>query len=118
MEKRARGAARGGRARATACTHRPGELSGGEQQRVALARALVLDPKLVLADEPTGNLDTRDQRRDARAVLRDQREHGTTIVVVTHNPALRRAHAARGHMRDGKVVQDERGKTAAAALTG
>jgi lipoprotein-releasing system ATP-binding protein len=88
--------------------HRPGELSGGEQQRVALARALVLEPKLLLADEPTGNLDsaTSVQIHDLFFAINKQR--GTTIVVVTHNPALAASMPRVVTLRDGCVEKDER----------
>jgi lipoprotein-releasing system ATP-binding protein len=88
--------------------HRPGELSGGEQQRVALARALVLKPKLILADEPTGNLDsaTSAQIHDLFFAINAQR--GTTIVVVTHNAALAASMPRVVTLRDGTVESDER----------
>jgi lipoprotein-releasing system ATP-binding protein len=89
-------------------THRPGELSGGEQQRVAVARALLLDPKIVLADEPTGNLDTATSDAIHDLFFQINRAHGTTIVVVTHNPAFAQRMPRVVHMRDGKVVRDER----------
>ncbi len=89
-------------------THRPGELSGGEQQRVAIARALLLDPKIVLADEPTGNLDTATSDAVHELFFQINRDHGTTIVVVTHNPAFAQRMPRVVHMRDGKVVKDER----------
>src|SRR5688572_4034266 len=98
-------------------THRPGELSGGEQQRVAIARALALDPKLVLADEPTGNLDSGTSDSIHDLFFQINREHGTTIVVVTHNPGFAESMPRVVRMVDGKVVQDERGKTAAPAHT-
>jgi lipoprotein-releasing system ATP-binding protein len=88
-------------------THRPGELSGGEQQRVAVARALALDPKLVLADEPTGNLDTATSDAIHELFFQINREHGTTIIVVTHNPAFAERMPRVVRMKDGLVEADE-----------
>jgi lipoprotein-releasing system ATP-binding protein len=88
-------------------THRPGELSGGEQQRVAIARALALDPKLLLADEPTGNLDSATSDAIHDLFFQINREHGTTIVVVTHNPTFAERMPRVVSMRDGRVEHDE-----------
>src|SRR3982751_1606997 len=97
-------------------THRPGELSGGEQQRVAVARALALDPKLVLADEPTGNLDTATSDAIHDLFFQINREHGTTIVVVTHNPAFAESMPRVVRMRDGRVETDDVGKNQASRV--
>jgi lipoprotein-releasing system ATP-binding protein len=88
--------------------HRPGELSGGEQQRVALARALVLGPKLLLADEPTGNLDSRTSDQIHQLFFHINELHKTTIVIVTHNPALAASMPRVVTLRDGRVEKDER----------
>jgi lipoprotein-releasing system ATP-binding protein len=88
-------------------THRPGELSGGEQQRVAIARALALDPKIVLADEPTGNLDSATSAAIHDLFFQINREHGTTIVVVTHNPTFAERMPRVVGMRDGRVEHDD-----------
>lgn len=84
--------------------HKPSELSGGEQQRVALARAIINEPKIVLADEPTGNLDTKSSENVLGMLRQLNKEMGQTIVMITHNPEA----AAYGHrvlhMRDGLVV--------------
>jgi lipoprotein-releasing system ATP-binding protein len=88
--------------------HRPSEMSGGEQQRVALARSLVLEPKLLLADEPTGNLDTVNSSAIHELFHELNRVHGTTMVIVTHNPELARSIPRVISMRDGRVEQDER----------
>jgi putative ABC transport system ATP-binding protein len=88
--------------------HYPVQLSGGEQQRVALARAFILRPPIVLADEPTGNLDSTNGQHVLELLLRLNRSEGTTLVLVTHDPALA-AHATRRiTLRDGLVVGDER----------
>jgi ABC-type lipoprotein export system ATPase subunit len=88
-------------------THRPRELSGGEQQRVAIARALSNGPRLLLADEPTGNLDSRTSA-EIMSVLKDlNTRDGKTIIMVTHDPALAAAHAHRTiTMLDGTVMSE------------
>lgn len=88
--------------------HRPGELSGGEQQRVAFARALMLEPKLLLADEPTGNLDSATSVQIHDLIFGINKQRGTTIVVVTHNPALAASMPRVVTLRDGRVEKDER----------
>ncbi len=87
--------------------HKPGELSGGEQQRVALARALVLSPSLVLADEPTGNLDPDTGEGIHQLFFRLNRERGVTVVTVTHNHALADRMPRRYQMEDGALVPRE-----------
>jgi lipoprotein-releasing system ATP-binding protein len=92
-------------------THRPGELSGGEQQRVAIARALALGPKLLLADEPTGNLDTATSEAIHDIFFQINREHGTTIIVVTHNSNFAERMPRVVRMVDGRVMLDDVGRS-------
>lgn len=87
--------------------HYPVQLSGGEQQRVALARAFVLDPPIVLADEPTGNLDSTNGEQVLRLLTERQKESNTTLVMVTHDPQIASRADRRIHLRDGLVVADE-----------
>jgi lipoprotein-releasing system ATP-binding protein len=87
-------------------SHRPGEMSGGEQQRVALARALLLEPKLLLADEPTGNLDSGNSDAVHSLFHEINRKHGTTIVLVTHNKDLAASLPRVITMRDGRIETD------------
>lgn len=91
-------------------THRPGELSGGEQQRVAVARALALSPRLLLADEPTGNLDSSTGDAVHDLFFQINREYGTTVVVVTHNPGFAQRMPRVVQMSDGRIVGDGPGE--------
>ena len=93
--------------------HTPAELSGGQQQRVAIARALVNAPKLILADEPTGALDTQTSE-DIMRLLAELRDSGMTIVFVTHEPDIAAFAARKLTMRDGVIVGDERQRAAPA----
>ena len=89
-------------------SHTPSELSGGQQQRVAIARALVTNPPLLLADEPTGNLDTKTTR-DVLDLLRDlSRQRGRTVIIVTHEPEVAACTDRTVTVRDGRIVSDEK----------
>ncbi len=92
--------------------HRPSELSGGEQQRVAIARALITRPAIVLADEPTGNLDTKNSDAVLQMLQRSNRELGQTTLMITHNPEAASIASRILHMRDGEIVRIEAGNGA------
>jgi len=87
--------------------HRPGQLSGGERQRVAIARALAKRPVIMLADEPTGNLDSKSGA-EVVALLHDLASDGATLVLITHDPGIAATFERRIQMRDGEIVSDER----------
>jgi putative ABC transport system ATP-binding protein len=84
--------------------HRPSEMSGGEQQRVAIARAIINEPKILLADEPTGNLDTKNSETVLEMLRRLNKDLGQTIVMITHNPEATVYFDRVVHMRDGVIV--------------
>lgn len=96
--------------------HRPSELSGGEQQRIAIARALVTRPAIVLADEPTGNLDTQNSDAVLSMLMRSNRELGQTTLMITHNPEAASVASRILYMRDGQIVREEKGSRSSDVL--
>ena len=95
--------------------HRPNELSGGEQQRIAIARALITRPAILLADEPTGNLDTQNSDAVLAMLRESSRELNQTVLMITHNPDAAQIADRILHMRDGQIVRVEAGKGRIAA---
>ena len=95
--------------------HRPSEMSGGEQQRVAIARAMITHPAIVLADEPTGNLDSKNSEAVLSMLLRSNRELKQTVLMITHNPEAAVIGDRILHMRDGEIVGIEAGNAKAGA---
>ena len=91
-------------------TQTPKVLSGGEQQRVAIARALISDPKIIFADEPTGNLDTQTAKEIEQLLFQLNREFGTTLVLVTHDPALAKQCQRHFELLDGRLIEHRNGE--------
>lgn len=96
-------------------THYPGQLSGGEQQRVAVARALAPNPKILIADEPTGNLDTQTGEQISELIFKKQKERGMTFVLVTHDVALAASCDRKVRVNSGIVEADAKSKSAKTA---
>ena len=92
--------------------HKPTELSGGQMQRVAIARALAMDPDIILADEPTGNLDT-SSGTDVMSLFQELWKSGRTLVIITHDPALAKRASRIVEIRDGHITSDSRNEAAA-----
>ncbi len=97
-------------------THYPGELSGGEQQRVAIARALAPSPAMLIADEPTGNLDTETGRQIADLLFAQQSERGMTLLLVTHDPALAGRCSRQVRVRSGEILSEDADEAAKVAV--
>ncbi|MDQ3200340.1 MAG: ABC transporter ATP-binding protein, partial [Verrucomicrobiota bacterium] len=87
--------------------HFPSKLSGGERQRVAIARSLANGPSVLLADEPTGNLDSKNAHLILDLIVRLQQEQGRTLIMVTHDPSIAERAGRTLHMKDGQVVSDQ-----------
>jgi putative ABC transport system ATP-binding protein len=85
--------------------HEPNQLSGGQRQRVAIARALVTDPSIILADEPTGNLDSKSNE-EILNIFQKLNQNGRTIIIVTHNPEIARECQRQIHLRDGRIMEE------------
>jgi len=96
--------------------HYPGQLSGGEQQRVALARAFATEPNLLLADEPTGNLDGKTGETIIELLFELRRRRGTTLVLITHDPAIAQRCERIVRLFDGRIVEDSRAESGAPAI--
>jgi putative ABC transport system ATP-binding protein len=89
--------------------HEPAQLSGGELQRASIARAIVTDPDIILADEPTGNLDTKTGE-EIMAIFKQLNAHGRTIIIVTHEPVVANHCTRQIHIRDGKIINQKEGE--------
>ncbi len=96
-------------------THYPGELSGGEQQRVAIARALAPSPAMLIADEPTGNLDTETGAQIADLLFKEQADRGMTLLLVTHDPALALRCSRQIRVRSGEIITEDEAEPVAVA---